>query len=452
MLKKTIGITTKNYKISMTSPLKFYEDDNLELFFKITEIDVQMIGENGESIEIEKDVFPESAILFVENYDDVDTIESTSINGNEVCFQLTSKYTGRSQIGTGRMQIVLFDGTSRKALPPFEYEVQPVIYQPILYNGLYNEEGISLLAEDGMLLDSTDRTYGIKISALPYTDIILGTIPIVQYGVTKQIDIQTIVGNITEVQVPNIVDSKIQQSIDETITPLIDGKIDTVLGGSDLDDLIDTKIADSTEYSNPVSDTIIDFKSALDYILYYDLVINLTCNRTTVLEVGAKLHSITFDWTYNKNIVSQSFNNEGLPIDQRRYIFNETINSNREFKLFATDERKTFTKTISFSFRPGRYWGTSSSTNLDNDGILSLNKELSTGRGKTFTVNANEGEYIYYCYPMSWGAGNFSVGGFTGGFDLVGNINFTNSLGYTSMYYVYRSTNHSLGDTVVTVS
>ena len=132
MLKKTIGITTKNYKISMTSPLKFYEDDNLELFFKITEIDVQMIGENGESIEIEKDVFPESAILFVENYDDVDTIESTSINGNEVCFQLTSKYTGRSQVGTGRMQIVLFDGASRKALPPFEYEVQPVIYQPIL--------------------------------------------------------------------------------------------------------------------------------------------------------------------------------------------------------------------------------------------------------------------------------------------------------------------------------
>lgn len=452
MLKKTIGITTKNYKISMTSPLKFYEDDNLELFFKITEIDVQMIGENGESIEIEKDVFPESAILFVENYDDVDTIESTSINGNEVCFQLTSKYTGRSQVGTGRMQIVLFDGASRKALPPFEYEVQPVIYQPILYNGLYNEEGISLLSEDGMLIDSTDRTYGIKISALPYTDVILGTIPIVQFGVTKQIDVQTIVDDITEVQVPSIVDGKIQQSIEEQITPMIDNKINTVLGGSDLENIIDTKIADNSTYSNPASDTIVDFRTALDYILYYDLSINLTCNRSTVLENGAKLTSITFEWTYNKPIVSQSFNNEGLPLDQRRYIYNQTITSNKEFKLFATDERKTFTKTISFQFRNGRYWGTSSNLSLENEDILGLQKELSTGRGKTFTVNANEGEYIYYCYPMSWGAATFSVGGFTGGFELVGNINFRNSLGHAEMYYIYRSTNHSLGDTVVTVS
>ena len=452
MLKKTIGITTRNYKISMTSPLKFYEDDNLELFFKITEIDVQMIGENGESIEIEKDVFPESAILFVENYDDVDTIESTSINGNEVCFQLTSKYTGRSQVGTGRMQIVLFDGASRKALPPFEYEVQPVIYQPILYNGLYDEEGISLLSEDAMLIDSTDRTYGIKISALPYTDVILGTIPIVQFGITKQIDVQTIVDDITEVQVPSIVDGKIQQSIEEQITPMIDNKINTVLGGSDLENIIDTKIADNSTYSNPASDTIVDFRTALDYILYYDLSINLTCNRSTVLENGAKLTSITFEWTYNKPIVSQSFNNEGLPLDQRRYIYNQTLTSNKEFKLFATDERKTFTSTISFQFRNGRYWGTSSNLSLENEDILELQKELSTGRGKTFTVNANEGEYIYYCYPMSWGAATFSVGGFTGGFELVGNINFRNSLGHAEMYYIYRSTNHSLGDTVVTVS
>ena len=452
MLTKTIGITAKNYKVSMTSPLKFFEDDDVTLIFKITEVDVQIVGENGESVEIERDVFPESAILFVENYDDVDTIESTSINGNEVCFQLTSKYTGRSQVGTGRMQIVLFDGASRKALPPFEYEVQPVIYQPILYNGLHNEEGISLLSEDAMLIDSTDRTYGIKISALPYTDVILGTIPIVQFGITKQIDVQTIVDDITEVQVPSIVDDKIQQSIEEQITPMIDNKINTVLGGSDLENIIDTKIADNSTYSNPASDTIVDFRTALDYILYYDLSINLTCNRSTVLENGAKLTSITFEWTYNKPIISQSFNNEGLPLDQRRYIYNQTLTSNKEFKLFATDERKTFTSTISFQFRNGRYWGTSSNLSLENEDILELQKELSTGRGKTFTVNANEGEYIYYCYPMSWGAANFSVGGFTGGFELVGNINFRNSLGHAEMYYIYRSTNHSLGDTVVTVS
>ena len=63
MLTKTIGITAKNYKVSMTSPLKFFEDDDVTLIFKITEVDVQIVGENGESVEIERDVFPENPML-----------------------------------------------------------------------------------------------------------------------------------------------------------------------------------------------------------------------------------------------------------------------------------------------------------------------------------------------------------------------------------------------------
>lgn len=458
MLAKTIGLTIKNYKIAMTSPLKFFEDDDLELYFKVEELGVDVI--DSESDGIVNPMFPKSAILFIETSNKVDSIESVSIDGNEICFRLTSKYTNRRHIGVGRMQIVLFDGVSRKALPPFEFEIQKVIYDPIVYNGLANERGIALLSEDNMLLESTDEVYGIKISELPYTEEIIGFIPIVQYGETKQINISTVLDNVNEKintvldkEIPTLINNNIEQSLNEVVIPTIDTKLDEVLGGSNLSDLIDNKIDNSLDYSNPASSTITDFKSALDYLLYFDLSINFTCSEKTTLEIGSVVNSVTFNWNYNKNILSQSFNGTGLENDVRTLTYNEPFTTNKDFKITASDERKSFSKVISFSFRYGRYWGVSSKETLNtNEDLLAINKELSTGRGKTFTANANDGEYIYYCYPMSWGVGTFSVGGFTGGFELVNNISFTNSQGHTSTYYVYRSTNHSLGNTVVTVS
>lgn len=206
MLAKTIGLTIKNYKIAMTSPLKFFEDDDLELYFKVEELGVDVIDDESDGIT--NPIFPESAILFIETSNKIDSIESVSIDGNEICFRLTNKYTNRQNIGVGRMQIVLFDGVSRKALPPFEFEIQRIIYDPIVYNGLTNERGIALLSEDNMLLESTDEVYGIKISELPYTEEIIGFIPIVQHGETRQINISTILDDVNE-KINTILDEEI---------------------------------------------------------------------------------------------------------------------------------------------------------------------------------------------------------------------------------------------------
>lgn len=189
MLTKTIGLTIRDYKISMTSPLKFFEDDDLELCFQVGEFGASVI--NDESI---TPLFPQEAFLFVETCEGVDTVEAVTIDGNEIYFRLTSKYTSSANIGIGRMQIVLLDGNSRKALPPFQFEVQPVIYndyQPVTYDGLASEDNIALLSEDGMLLDASSLVYGIKISSLPTTTDIEGYIPIVQNGITKRIDLKT---------------------------------------------------------------------------------------------------------------------------------------------------------------------------------------------------------------------------------------------------------------------
>lgn len=471
MLTKTIGLTVKDYKIILTTPLKFYKGDDLTLYFEVGEFGANVVEDN----DIYSPLFPEDAFLFVETPGKIDTIEAVGIEENKICFRLTDKYT--SNLGTSRMQIVLLDGYSRKALPPFEFEIQPVIYeeQPdILYNGLWTEDGISLLSEDVMLLDSTDEVYGVKISELPLTDYIEGFIPIVQDGETKRINVHTVIGEATDFareyvsseimstrqDLTNYVDTHTEESINILVPTMITDEINTVvptmiqdsINATDITGMIDERLNGAFSYENPISSSITDYKSALDYLLYFDLSISFSCNRGTSLEMGATIESVTFNWNYNKNILSQSFNGTSLDPSVRSYTYVMPFSANKTFTLTAQDDRKSFSRSITFTFSLGRYWGVSSSPTITSEGIQYFSKELANGRGKTFTVNAGEGQYIYYCYPTSWGEAKFSVGGFEGGFQLIDTINFMNTEGYITEYRVYRSTNASLGETTVIVS
>ena len=214
MLTKTIGLVIRDYKISMTSPLKFFEDDDLILCFQIGEFGASVINDDQEA----NLIFPKEAFLFVETSNGIDTVEPVTINGNEIHFRLTSKYTSVDNVGIGRMQIVLLDGDSRKALPPFQFEIQPIIYNDYkVYDGLASEDDIALLSEDGMLLDSSSSVYGIKISELPTTTNIDGYIPIVQNGVTKKISLSTYLSGQFE-DIRNYIDNEItnvKQQINE---------------------------------------------------------------------------------------------------------------------------------------------------------------------------------------------------------------------------------------------
>ena len=318
----------------------------------------------------------------------------SELGGNEIKSLINYNRTQPTTISIGGVEVgTTFKGTIQNALDKLFY---PDGIEPV--EGLTTENEVMLLSEDDLILENSSE-HGVKISELPETDIADGFVPVVQNGETKKINIQFL-----------------------------------------------------DNYTNPISETIVDYKSALDYLLYYDLTITLNTSHTTTVEVGSVLSNVTFNWSYNKSILSQSFNGVSLDKDVKNFVCTENITNNKTFTLTANDERKQFSKSITFNFRHGRYWGTSSSTSLTNDDILSLNKELSTNRNKTFTVTANNNEYIYYCYPNSWGTSTFSVGGFVGGFELVSTINFTNINNVTTLYNVYRSTNKSLGNTTVTVS
>ena len=211
MLTKTIGLVIRDYKISMTSPLKFFEDDDLILCFQISEFGASVINDDQEP----NLIFPKEAFLFVETSHGIDTVEPVTISGNEIHFRLTSKYTSIDNVGIGRMQIVLLYESSRKALHPFQFEIQPVIHNDYtVYDGLASEDDIALLSEDGMLLDSSSSVYGIKISELPTTTNIDGYIPIVQNGVTKKISLSTYLSGQFE-DIRNYVDNKVSNVSNE---------------------------------------------------------------------------------------------------------------------------------------------------------------------------------------------------------------------------------------------
>ena len=203
---------------------------------------------------------------------------------------------------------------------------------------------------------------------------------------------------------------------------------------------------------NEIEDKLKEHQKALDELLYVPLTIDLTSNKTATLEIGTTVDSVVFNWNYNKDVISQKFNNEVLEANLRSYTYNLSFNQDKAFKLEANDGKGDFNKSISFNFLNGRYFGVSNSNIYDSDFIKTLSKELSTSKSKTFTVNCKEGQYIYYCVPSRFGECNFKVGGFEGGFNKVDTINFVNASGYAESYDIYKSNNSNLGNTTVVVS
>lgn len=186
-------------------------------------------------------------------------------------------------------------------------------------------------------------------------------------------------------------------------------------------------------------------------LMYKPLNITLNINPTIVEKGSAVIPS--FAWTYNKDVIEQSFDGVSLGVSARTYTYHTTVNTNRTFTLTAKDERDAITdKSVSISFLNGKYYGVSSSSTYNSSFILELTKTLNESRNTTFTVNAGVGEHIFFAIPSRLGECSFMVGGFEGGFSKVATIDFANASGYTESYDIYKSTNANLGNTTVVVS
>ena len=188
---------------------------------------------------------------------------------------------------------------------------------------------------------------------------------------------------------------------------------------------------------------------------YEPISITAFTNSVGNVELGTVVEAVTLSWSLSKAPAALALDEEriGLVLTSKK-LEGLSITEDTSWTLTATDERDaTASKTTSIRFLNGVYYGAAAAPEaVDSAFILGLTKTLTSTRKRTVTVDAGQGEYIWYAVPVRLGKCTFKVGGFEGGFDLVAEQDFTNALGYTEPYYIYRSGQTGLGSTTVEVS
>lgn len=193
-----------------------------------------------------------------------------------------------------------------------------------------------------------------------------------------------------------------------------------------------------------------ELEYAVADLSYEAIAITKFTNNVGTVEIGSTVATVTLSWALSKAAESVTLDGTAQSTETTgsTSLTDQSITSNKSWTLTATDERgATATKTTSITFLNGIYYG--AGVTFD---ISALSKTLSNAKGRTITVDAGEGEYIWYVVPSRLGTCSFKVGGFDGGFSLLSTESVTNASGYAEEYYIYRSVNASLGSTTVVVS
>lgn len=202
---------------------------------------------------------------------------------------------------------------------------------------------------------------------------------------------------------------------------------------------------------NNIEQALFNHAQKLDELLYKAITINTFTLSKTIAELGEKLIGLTLNWSYNKIPTYQKLDNVLIDNELRKYVVENEISSNTSFILEASDGKTIVNKNVTINFYNGRYYGVSNLENYDSNFILSLNKTLTNSRACSFTVDCDQGQYIFFAIPTRFGTPTFTVGGFTGGFTKVATVDFTNASGYTEPYNIYKSDYSNLGNTTVVV-
>ena len=214
--------------------------------------------------------------------------------------------------------------------------------------------------------------------------------------------------------------------------------------------------ADEVEYLNDTvgSATVEEALNKLisDYYYVTPTVTSFTASPNGgTFEIGSTITApITFNWNYNKDIITQTLTDCTLADETvRTATYNTDISSNKTFTLQASDGKNNVSKNISYSFTNKVWYGSAAEGTYDDTFILGLsNGKLQTSKSGTYTVTVADREYFFIAMPTAYNNADEltgTIGGFSTGFSRVATVNHTNQSGYTTNYNIYKSTNASLG-------
>ena len=195
-------------------------------------------------------------------------------------------------------------------------------------------------------------------------------------------------------------------------------------------------------YSNEAYPNITTLEQALDVALYQDITISVKISPS-VAESGDSIENVLLTWSYNKsNIKQQAIDNTTIDPNIRQLELEGPIVSSTTKKVVGNDGTKTVTGQATLNFYPGIYYG----SGISQPPIQSMEKVLLPSRSCRITVNAEQNEYIWILLPINYGDPTFTVGGFSGGFQKVGSTSYK-----ITNYNIWRSDNHSLGNTTINI-
>ena len=136
-----------------------------------------------------------------------------------------------------------------------------------------------------------------------------------------------------------------------------------------------------------------------------------------------------------------------LSSPKKTWIPSTNISSNTSVTVKATYGSQNATKTVNYTFKYKKYWGTSASTSLTSFQIIALKGSAwadSKSMEKT-TFDCTGGKYVYYVIPQELGTPEFWVGGLKNTDINVGNITVTNASGGSARYLIMRLANIQTG-------
>lgn len=211
-----------------------------------------------------------------------------------------------------------------------------------------------------------------------------------------------------------------------------------------------------TKFENKTMTEVFDM---LFYPYQEPTISTLTTNYDTIREVGHPTeNTITITWntTNQSNIKADSIN---ITVDGTTVTAGNVANSGTEtfsitpinkqtdgtapvvLSLVSTKDR-TITKTTNITWMSPIYYGTSDSTSVDSDTIVTFNKLLVNSYKRTYEFPG--GGYKYVVFPASMGNANVffnAENNLPVPMEKVGNVDVTNPYGVTLSYAVYRSAN-----------
>ena len=212
--------------------------------------------------------------------------------------------------------------------------------------------------------------------------------------------------------------------------------------------------ADAVSYNNDtISVTNVDdaLNKLISKVYYVAPQINsfTMTPSTAVYEVGQTVNSLVFNWTTNKDIISQTLTDCVLTDETvRTATYNTPLSANKTFTLSINDGENTSNKSLSIAFRHKFYWGNAALPNtFDSAFILGLPKsQFATGKIGTYSMTLGTDEYGFLAYPVSFGTIEVvNIGGFDTEVVDCGTIDLTNASGNTTAFKIYRTGRSGLG-------